>query len=175
MARPPDFDRAVDLFLQHLKVERNLSANTIEAYSRDLARLGVRLGVHHVYLPALLKPAAQEALGPENVGYLSGFTGSTAALLITADRSLFITDSRYAAQVERAVAEEDLGARVRLPGSLTGAALDEEWRSSDLLVLPSRKVESARIHPLPWYLWLRFRLGLRLRLGLRFGLRLRLG
>ncbi len=29
---------------------------------RDLARLGVRLGVHHVYLPALLKPAAQEAL-----------------------------------------------------------------------------------------------------------------
>jgi ATP-dependent RNA helicase SUPV3L1/SUV3 len=29
---------------------------------RDLARLGVRLGVHHLYLPALLKPAAQEAL-----------------------------------------------------------------------------------------------------------------
>jgi Xaa-Pro aminopeptidase len=38
---------------------------------------------------------------PENVGYLSGFTGSTAALLITADRALFITDSRYTLQAGR--------------------------------------------------------------------------
>jgi integrase/recombinase XerD len=40
VARAPNFDRAVDLYLQHLKVERSLSPNTIEAYSRDLARLG---------------------------------------------------------------------------------------------------------------------------------------
>ncbi len=40
MARAPHFDRAVDLFLQHLKVERGLRPNTIEAYSRDLARFG---------------------------------------------------------------------------------------------------------------------------------------
>jgi integrase/recombinase XerD len=34
-----DLDRAADLFLGHLKVERNLSANTLDGYSRDLTRL----------------------------------------------------------------------------------------------------------------------------------------
>jgi len=37
---PLDFDRSVDLFLQHLKVERGLRPNTLEAYSRDIAKLG---------------------------------------------------------------------------------------------------------------------------------------
>ncbi len=32
-------DRACDLFLDHIKVERNLTPNTIESYSRDLATL----------------------------------------------------------------------------------------------------------------------------------------
>lgn len=35
---------------------------------------------------------------PLNVSYLSGFTGSTAALLVTGDRAVFITDSRYSQQ-----------------------------------------------------------------------------
>lgn len=34
-----DLDQACDLFLGHIKVERNLSPNTVEAYGRDLARL----------------------------------------------------------------------------------------------------------------------------------------
>jgi integrase/recombinase XerD len=33
-----DFDSAVDLFLDHVKVERGLSRNTVSAYARDLAR-----------------------------------------------------------------------------------------------------------------------------------------
>src|SRR5437879_1094254 len=35
---------------------------------------------------------------PVNVGYLSGFTGSTAALLVTDTEQRLITDSRYRAQ-----------------------------------------------------------------------------
>jgi integrase/recombinase XerD len=34
-----DLDRACDLYLDHLKVERNLTPNTLESYSRDLTRL----------------------------------------------------------------------------------------------------------------------------------------
>jgi integrase/recombinase XerD len=39
VARRLELDRAVDSFLDHLKVERGLSPNTIDAYARDLARL----------------------------------------------------------------------------------------------------------------------------------------
>jgi integrase/recombinase XerD len=39
VAKAPDLDRSCDLFLDHLKVERNLSHHTIDGYSRDLARL----------------------------------------------------------------------------------------------------------------------------------------
>ena len=43
MARRLETDRAIDLFLDHLKVERGLSANTLDGYGRDLARLGAFL------------------------------------------------------------------------------------------------------------------------------------
>jgi len=37
---------------------------------------------------------------PENVRYLSGFTGSDAALILTKDRKHFLTDSRYTTQAQ---------------------------------------------------------------------------
>lgn len=39
MARRLELDRAIDLYLDHLKVERGLAANTLDGYGRDLARL----------------------------------------------------------------------------------------------------------------------------------------
>ncbi|MBW2264307.1 MAG: site-specific tyrosine recombinase XerD [Deltaproteobacteria bacterium] len=38
-----DFDAAVDGFLLHLRVERGLSDNTLDAYGRDLGRFGTHL------------------------------------------------------------------------------------------------------------------------------------
>ncbi len=40
MARRLSLDEAVDLFLDHLKVERGLARHTLDAYGRDLARFG---------------------------------------------------------------------------------------------------------------------------------------
>lgn len=51
-----------------------------------------------------LKAEAFLVTGLPNVRYLSGFTGSNAALLLTADRSILFTDPRYATQ---ASAESD--------------------------------------------------------------------
>jgi hypothetical protein len=39
MARDLDLDSATDLYLDHLKVERNLARNSLEAYARDLGAL----------------------------------------------------------------------------------------------------------------------------------------
>ena len=40
VARRLALDEAIDLYLDHLKVERGLSAHTLDGYGRDLARLG---------------------------------------------------------------------------------------------------------------------------------------
>lgn len=40
---------------------------------------------------------------PVNVSYLTGFTGDESALLVTADDSLFITDSRFTTQFHQQV------------------------------------------------------------------------
>ncbi|MFM8872136.1 MAG: tyrosine recombinase [Phycisphaerales bacterium] len=41
---PPDFDRAVDAFMVHARVECGLSSATLDAYGRDLRELAVHMG-----------------------------------------------------------------------------------------------------------------------------------
>lgn len=55
----------------------------------------LRARLRELRLPAAL------IMEPMNVGYLSGFTGSTAALLATPESAVFITDSRYTTQARR--------------------------------------------------------------------------
>lgn len=43
MARTLTIDRAIDHYLDHCKVERGLAANTLDGYSRDLAKLAQHL------------------------------------------------------------------------------------------------------------------------------------
>ena len=56
-----------------------------------------------------------------NVRYLTGFTGSAAMLLVTADDALFVTDGRYTRAVGRAARAPPASTR-RIEIGLTGAA-----------------------------------------------------
>ncbi len=61
---------------------------------------------------------------PADVRYLCGFTGSNAALAITAKQAVLFTDGRYTAQA----AEQTRGARVRIARRPGVSALDEAIR-----------------------------------------------
>ncbi len=86
-------------------------------YADRLQRLRVSLAQSH--LDALLVTALP------NVRYLSGFTGTNALLLVTADEALLLTDFRYAAQVKLEVAPE---ARVVIEQSSLWVRLWSELR-----------------------------------------------
>src|SRR5438309_9587416 len=61
----------------------------------DIRLSRMRAAMARAQLPAFL------VTEPINIGYLSGFTGSTAALIITADDALMVTDGRYTIQAQR--------------------------------------------------------------------------
>ncbi|MCK6527471.1 site-specific tyrosine recombinase XerD [Myxococcota bacterium] len=53
-AGAPRIERAVDLYLDHLKVERNLAPNTVSAYARDLEKLAGYTRARGIEDPAAL-------------------------------------------------------------------------------------------------------------------------
>lgn len=88
--------------------------------SERVAQLRARLAQEN--LPGIL------LLKPDDVGYLSGFSGSTAALLISPERSIFITDSRYTIQAR----EECPGFEIAITSGGSGAydtTIEEQARS----------------------------------------------
>jgi integrase/recombinase XerD len=118
-----DLDRACDLYLQHLRVERNLADNTLDGYGRDLARLRV-----HLYAAGRCDAGSITAL--DLTDYLlaladAGLAARSRARALAAIRGLFrfLVGERYL----RADPTETLdGPRLgrRLPDYLTTAEVE---------------------------------------------------
>jgi len=105
-----------------------------------------------------------------NVRYLTGFTGSAALLLVTADDALFVTDGRYADQAPAQLGAAGVAARVEvtserqreiIAGAASGASLvgleadhvswaahdryAADWFAGSALVATSALVEDLRL------------------------------
>lgn len=76
----------VDAYLDHLRVERALSVNTLEAYSRDLNKLVDSLG-EGVTTPDQIEPSALSTMLAENVR--RGFGARSSARQLSAVRGFF--------------------------------------------------------------------------------------
>jgi len=104
-------------------------------------------------------PAALLMKAPD-VGYISGFTGSAAALLVLPDRALFVTDGRYSVQAERecpgwevAITEtsagyhETIAARVKELG-VTELAVEGDYLTVLQFETLKEKLEGVALKPL---------------------------
>ncbi len=77
-------------------------------------------------LRALLPGAEADALvvtSLTNIRYLTGFTGSAGLLLVLADRTVLVSDGRYATQASEQVAAAGVGADVEIAGAADQRAL----------------------------------------------------
>jgi integrase/recombinase XerD len=68
VARPLDLEDAKDDYLQHLKVERNLASNTLEAYGNDLLQLLEHLAEQGIR-------STDQVGAPALLGFLQALTG----------------------------------------------------------------------------------------------------
>ncbi len=80
-----DLDGWIDAYLDHLRVERALASNTLEAYARDLGALTAHLG--GAADPATIAPADLSALMVANVA--RGFGARSSARQLSALRGFF--------------------------------------------------------------------------------------
>jgi integrase/recombinase XerD len=92
-----DLQGWIDAYLDHLRVERSLAANTLEAYARDLNALAAHVGGH--IDPSAVGAEAIASLMVDNVG--RGFGARSSIRQLSAIRGWF----RFLLR-ERAVAED---------------------------------------------------------------------
>jgi integrase/recombinase XerD len=87
----------IDAYLDHLRVERCLAANTLEAYARDLGALAAHVGAH--VEPSAIHPDALASLMVENTRH--GLGARSSARQLSALRGFF----RFLVR-ERAIAHD---------------------------------------------------------------------
>ena len=78
---------AIDQYLDHLAVERNLSPRSLEAYRRDLSQFGVWLARSEVQLAEVDRTAVRTYLGERRDG---GLSARSAARALSALRGFFL-------------------------------------------------------------------------------------
>lgn len=109
----------------------------------------------------MLRAARADALlvsNIKNIRYLSGFTGSSAHILITAGKKFFLTDSRYATQV----AGEVKGYRVKICARAVEAisaiiaaekartvAFESDFVTHDAFLRLKKQLPSVKLKPMP--------------------------
>jgi Xaa-Pro aminopeptidase len=92
---------------------------------------------------------------PENRRYLSGFTGSTALLVISADRAVLVTDFRYFEQVGREAPDFEL-VKVKtkvpdlIPGLLADMGVKRLGFESQHMTVDLLKTLSAQVEDVEW-------------------------
>jgi integrase/recombinase XerD len=128
--RPDALQRGVDAYLNHLRVERGLAANTLAAYRRDLARYTDHLRAHGVHSPqevaATDVTAFAAALG-DGADNAPALAPRSAARCIVAVRGL------HRFWVEESVTSDDVAADVHPPR--TGQRLPKALPLADVEAL----------------------------------------
>jgi integrase/recombinase XerD len=130
-------DRQIDLYLDHLRVERALSENTLAAYGADLAKLarfaeeqskdgaGVRAPLLDLTLVSgWLAALSREGLGARSAArHLSALRGLTKFLvregLLEHDPTSVTARPRIGRRLPRAISEQDLVHLLEMPDTST--------------------------------------------------------
>ncbi len=140
VAGPPPWRRHLQRYLDHLLVERGLAANTVEAYGRDLERLGswlVEQGgcdlmtAQPATLAAYLRALRRQGLAPRSVARaLASTRGFYAKMIAEGERgddpAVNLLPPRLLQQLPKVLSEAQVAALLAVPDTTTPLGLRDK-------------------------------------------------
>lgn len=165
----PAWRRLVERYLDHLAVERGLSANTVDAYRRDLVRLGARLEesgadletARPAELAAQVRRMRREGLSPRSIARAaSAARGFYAHLVAEGEReddpAADLVTPKLLRPLPKVLSEDDVEALLQAPDTATPLGLRDRamiellyatgLRVSELVTL---RLSQLRLGPVP--------------------------